>query len=150
MIALLLSCSGPSDTGNPVLASDFPGWTRPRHLFTNASIRPKRSARADGLEHIKARYLRPDQLMPQYRTMVYLTHALLGLRARENSGVLGRVGRKGLSRQEREELAQIGAVKEIRRRAPKTLSQVVNLPTVYDALQDRLIRTGSQGTNDVI
>jgi hypothetical protein len=28
VIALLLACSGPSDTGNPVLAADFPRWTR--------------------------------------------------------------------------------------------------------------------------
>ncbi len=30
MIALLLACSGPSDTGNPVLVAEFPGWTRTR------------------------------------------------------------------------------------------------------------------------
>ena len=30
MIALLLACSGPSDTGNPVLEAEFPGWTRTR------------------------------------------------------------------------------------------------------------------------
>jgi hypothetical protein len=30
VIALLLACSGSSDTGNPVLTADFPGWTRTR------------------------------------------------------------------------------------------------------------------------
>lgn len=121
------------------LINEFPGWHRPRAnlrgdergYFTN------KGARAQGMEYTKARYLGPDQLMPQYRTFVHLAGALLELRSMES---LGRTPRRTGTQEERDVKAQVGSIREIRKRAPKTLAAVTNMPTVYDELQERLIR----------
>ncbi|GAB7342247.1 hypothetical protein MBLNU457_g0491t1 [Dothideomycetes sp. NU457] len=122
------------------LINEFPGWSRPRANLRGDSqgiYYMNKGARSQGMEYTKARYLGPDQLMPQYRTFVHLAGALLELRSMEN---LGRVPRRGTTQEERDVKAQVGSIREIRKRAPKTLAAVTNMPTVYDELQERLIR----------
>jgi len=120
------------------LITDFPGWHRPRaNLVGHNGYYRNRAAVAQGMQYTKARYLRPDQLMPQYRTFVHLASALLRLRSMET---VGSVPRRAGTQEERDVKAQVGSIREIRKRAPKTLAAVANMPTVHDELQRRLIR----------
>lgn len=109
------------------LIPSWPGW---RHGRQPVNI----SHRRQGLEHIRASYLSPDQLMPQYRTMVKLGAALLEIRRRDALGVKSRKGDdQGLSK-------YVGTVRQIRQHAPKTLFAVQSMPTVEDRLQTKLLR----------
>jgi len=120
------------------LIADFPGWTRPRsNLRGENGYFKNRASASQGMEYTKARHLRPDQLMPHYRTFVHLAGALLRLRSMETTGS---VPKRAGTQEERDVKAQVGSVREIRKRAPKTLAAVTNMPTVHDQLQRRLIR----------
>lgn len=132
------------------LMPSWPGWTHTRTILTNMRARPSTAARAEGLEYIQTRYLRPGQLVPQYRTMVYLAHALLALRQQETVG--GRPGgERRVRRKKRGQVegldlqvdnidAQMGTLKKVRKTAPRTLDAVQDMPTVFDRLQRKLIR----------
>lgn len=118
------------------MMQDWPGWISARRgLITNKDIFPRKSARAQGLTYIKARYLAPGQLMPQYETMVHLAHALLEVRGFETSGMAA----KEQGRDLRELKRQVGTIREIRERAPKALHAVKSMPRVNDQLQMQLL-----------
>ena len=121
------------------LIPDWPGWTRPNHTLTNATARPKAADHMSGMQYIRARYLAPGQLLPEYRTMVHLASALLSLQRQEA------IGRTADAGEDRSVEAQVGTLKAIRERAPRTLQAVQSMPTVHDNLQRRLIRTGGEG-----
>lgn len=112
------------------LTPHFPGWVSSSHGYT------QNSARREGLQHIRARYLRPGQLMPQYQTLVLLGSVLLQLRSIEaggRQGILKRAGFKGAER-------YVGTTRQIRKQAPKTLFVVQSMPKVDDFLQNRHLR----------
>ena len=68
--------------------------------------------------------------MPHYRTMVYLGAALLEIRKREA------MGRHLSSDKLPPELEKyVGTMRQIRRRAPKTLFAVQSMPEIPDHLQ---------------
>lgn len=125
------------------LMPNWAGWTHPRRTLRKSGVSPSRGSRAEGLEYIKKRYIAPGELTPQYATMVYLASALLEVRRRDATGLGRKTGRarRVMTDEERQEEAQVGTINEIRKRAPKTLEAVMNMPTVYDALQRRLIRS---------
>ncbi|GAB7359032.1 hypothetical protein MBLNU230_g5104t1 [Neophaeotheca triangularis] len=114
------------------LIPDWPGWRRRKRNSTLA-FPPKHIKRIEGLEHIRASYLRPGQLLPQYRTLVMLGSALLGLRHSET------VGSSGV---QKELLEHVGTMRLVREKAPKTLYVVQSMPTVDDQIQRRLLRRG--------
>lgn len=123
------------------MIADWPGWVNARTgVIFNDTIKPKPSARAERLEYIQARYLRPGQLLPQYQTMVYLASALLEVRSFEAAGY-GDVTKGSSGEEDRQIKSQIGSVKAIKEKAPRTLSAVQDMPRVYDHLQHRLIRS---------
>ncbi|TLD08057.1 hypothetical protein E2P81_ATG10314 [Venturia nashicola] len=106
----------------------FTGWVQTHETHSN------RSARKQGLQYMRARYLAPDELMPRYRTLVKLAAALLEIRHGEALGTLKKT-------EENENLHRyIGTVKQIRQHAPKTLYAIQTMPTVPDALQTILLR----------
>ena len=111
------------------LIPSFPGWRN-----NPGPTRP--SERAEGLQHLRARYLRPGQLMPQYRVLVRLGSVLLDVRRLEAMGRRGASGGKEGEMLER----YVGTLAEIRRRAPKTLFAVQSMPYRPDKLQSRLLR----------
>lgn len=117
---------------------NWPGWTHANGVIETGLYGPHKSARAEGLEFIRARYLSPDVLIPQYKTMVHLAGALLEVRRREASGGGATSGDDG------EVAAQVGTFETIRRFAPKTLRAVQSMPKVYDRLQRKLIRRGEE------
>lgn len=116
------------------LIPDWPGWRRRKPRSTR-SFPPKPEQKFQGLEHIRASYLRPGQLVPQYRTLVWLGSALLGLRHRETvGGVEKDVGG------DKELLKHVGTMRLVREKAPRTLYVVQSMPTVDDDMQRRLLR----------
>ena len=102
----------------------FPGWR------ADSWNPPKPQTRRENLEHIQARYLRPGQLMPEYKTFVRLATALLEIRRMETVGSSGTT-LKVPSHLER----YIGSTRDIRSRASKTLFAVQSMPKVADDLQ---------------
>ncbi|GAB7349092.1 hypothetical protein MBLNU459_g8044t1 [Dothideomycetes sp. NU459] len=122
------------------MIKDWPGWIKSSSgVVINTTIRPKPIARAERLKYIKMKYLKPDQLLPQYQTMVYMASALLELRSSEAAGY-GGSARAKMSDEEKEIKRQVGNVKLIRDKAPRTLHAVQSMPRVYDRLQQRLIQ----------
>ncbi|KAJ9629453.1 hypothetical protein H2203_001827 [Taxawa tesnikishii (nom. ined.)] len=134
------------------MMASWPGWIRdrgPLALFSNPTTlssstpterkatnaiyyRPTKAAVAEGTQYMKKRYFRKGELVPQYRTMVYLGARLLELR---NAEAVGR--RKKM----KEQLAkQVGSVRAIRELAPKTMYAVQSMPMVFDNLQRKLLR----------
>lgn len=114
------------------LTPNFPGWARG---FKAHAPQPRR-ARAQGLQHMKARYVDRRQLMPQYRTLVRLGAALLDIRKFEVEG------RRGMVVDVPPELRKfIGTTREIRRMAAKTVNIVQSMPYIAtDPLQEKLLR----------
>ena len=111
------------------LIPEFPGWTR----TTKYRVSPQ--ARYEGLEHIRARYLRKDQLLPQYKTLVRLGAAMLDIRKLEA------LGRRGLKTDVPQELERfVGTTRDIRKRAAKTLFAVQSMPVVADRWQAKYLR----------
>lgn len=111
------------------LIPNFPGWT-PRYMTKKPA---RKSAVSEGLQYIRGRYLSYDALVPQYRTMVYLTAALLKLRRMEAMGTSktkGEIGR------------YVGTVRQIEAVAPRTLDAVNSMPQIqHDKLQHQLLRS---------
>jgi pentatricopeptide repeat-containing protein PET309 len=112
------------------LIPSFPGWVYHKKYA-------RKSDHVQGLPHIRARYLSPEQLMPQYRTLVKLGAALLVIRRRdalgdESSDLAGK-DNEGLEK-------YIGSTRQIRKDAPRTLYAVQTMPTVEDKLQTILLR----------
>lgn len=119
------------------LIPHFPGWLYPNAIVANEAGVPNKSRRAEGLEYIdyNQRFIPAGERVPLYRTMVWLAHGLLELRKLETLG--------GAELERGSEAAlQVGSVREVSKRAPRTVEQVRNLPIVYDGLQRRLIRGG--------
>ncbi|KAK5676386.1 hypothetical protein LTS10_011199 [Elasticomyces elasticus] len=113
------------------LIPHFPGWAPVS--ASGAAHTPNPSAKVEGLEYIRARYLRPGQLMPQYRTLVTLGSALLNLRRTEATGRGRQEHAEGMEK-------YVGTVRQVRLQAPKTVFAVQSMPTVDDALQNKLLR----------
>lgn len=106
----------------------FPGWVATHETRSNPS------ARQQGLQYMRARYLAPDELMPRYRTLVKLAAALLEIRHGEALGTLKKT-------EENQHLHRyIGTVKQIRQHAPRTLYAIQTMPAVPDSLQTILLR----------
>ncbi|KAI7537083.1 hypothetical protein KC331_g11108 [Hortaea werneckii] len=112
------------------LMPNFPGWAP---VSTGGYV-PHPAARQQGLQYIRARYLSPGQLMPQYKTLVHLGAAVLQLRSIEAMGRRGQIG--DLAGMEK----YIGSMRQLRKEAPRTLFAVQSMPKVDDALQNRLLR----------
>ncbi|KAK5109631.1 hypothetical protein LTR62_006868 [Meristemomyces frigidus] len=117
-----------------LLIPSFPGWI---NTFSKTKPHPpNRSARVEGLEYIRARYLAPGQLMPQYATLVHLASAVLRLRRLEamgRQGTLDRENWKGLEK-------YVGTLKEVREQAPRTMLAVQSMPMIDDKLQQKLLK----------
>ncbi|KAI7482958.1 hypothetical protein KC351_g5399 [Hortaea werneckii] len=112
------------------LIPNFPGWAP---VSANGYV-PHASARQQGLQYIRARYLSPGQLMPQYKTLVHLGAAVLQLRSIEAMGRRGQIDDlAGMDK-------YIGSMRQLRKEAPRTLFAVQSMPKVDDALQNRLLR----------
>lgn len=111
------------------LTPRFPGWS------AEIAYSPRREAVAEGLQYMKARYLAPGQLMPQYRTVVWLAGALKRLRHS-----LALTGGKLPFTSDPTLKKYIGTTDLIRRHAPKTLSVVQTLPEVPDTMQSMVLR----------
>jgi pentatricopeptide repeat-containing protein PET309 len=113
------------------LIPNFPGWENV--FWAKVNIQDQRS----GLQHIKARYIAPDHLLPQYQTIIFLSHALLTLRYHESQGMQYleaehlQVGGVNLAR-------YVGRLKQIRENAPRTLYAVQCLPLLDDEWQRQL------------
>jgi pentatricopeptide repeat-containing protein PET309 len=106
------------------LIPSFPGWMKGKPTVNL-------SARKQGLEYIRARYLSPDKLMPRYKTLVRLAAALLELRRLEALGT--RTGAGELQK-------YVGSTREIRQLAPRTLYAIQSMPAVEDTIQTSLLR----------
>ena len=112
------------------LIPSFPGWIKGKPV-TN------RSSKLQGLQYIQARYLRPDQLMPRYRTLVKLAAAVLEIR---------RVDALGMSTSKTSDFGNedlrkyVGTMRQIQEHAPRTLYTIQSMPTVEDELQTTLLR----------
>jgi pentatricopeptide repeat-containing protein PET309 len=115
------------------LIPSFPGWIKGKPVLNH-------SARVQGLQYIRARYLSPDQRMPRYRTLVKLAAAVLEIRRADALGI-----RKGKSTATGYENLRkyVGTMKQIQQHAPRTLYAVQSMPTVDDQLQTTLLRRES-------
>ena len=115
------------------LMPQFPGWAPMKKYPVS------RQAKFEGLQHIRARYLRRDQLMPQYKTFVRLGAAMLDIRRMEA------LGRRGMVTDVPPELERfVGSTREIRRRAARTLFAVQSMPVIADWWQAKYLgRRGS-------
>nr|POF25335.1 hypothetical protein CFP56_79173 [Quercus suber] len=111
------------------LIPQFPGW-----VSSSPETRPRYAARTQGLQYIRARFLPPGLLMPQYSTLVYLGSALLQLRQMENTGKLASAELGSLRR-------YVGSLKQVRSLAPQTLYAVQSMPAISsDPLQAQVLR----------
>lgn len=108
----------------------FPGW------------KPKRDQSSSlqyhwGLQHMKARYRHPRQLIPKYPMLVRLGAALLEIRRIDALGGSSRKtrlqGQEGLDK-------YVGTIKQIRQLAPKTVYIVQSMPPRSDKWQTELLR----------
>lgn len=111
------------------LTPRFPGWS------PTVAYPPRPEAVAEGLQHMKARHLAPGQLMPQYRTVVWLAGALKRLRHS-----LALTGCSLPFTSDPALTKYVGTAELIRRHAPKTLSVVQTLPEVPDRVQSMVLQ----------
>ncbi|CAK4032142.1 hypothetical protein DOTSEDRAFT_69310 [Lecanosticta acicola] len=109
------------------LIQEFPGW------FTIRG-QPRKSARQHKLQHMRARYLPPQRVMPQYRTLVHLSSGLVWLRRAE--AAMG----DSMKAQLGEKYRLVGDAKTIAELAPQTLDVVDRMPYVDDGLQRKNFR----------
>lgn len=112
------------------LIHNFPGWVR----LSRTKFRAARAARAQRLSYIRARYLRPDQLIPHYETMVHLAAAYMHLRRTEATR-----GQQKNQRQSDNVRRLVGTTREIWARAPRVARAVWAMPQINDAVQHRLL-----------
>lgn len=123
------------------LMDKWKGWDIP--VIDNESGSSTLSVPTTNPKRTHSSYHRSDEPVMQYKTSVYLTHALLRLRrmdlqARESTD-RGRYEQES-SAQTRLDI-EVGTVKAVRERAPKALRAVLEMPVVRDDLQRRLLRT---------
>jgi pentatricopeptide repeat-containing protein PET309 len=114
------------------LIPSFPGWIRGK---PTANL----SAYKQGLQYIRARHLRPNQLMPLYKTLVKLAAGLIEVRRAESLGLTS-AKRKFTANGSENLTKYVGNMKLIRQHAPRTLHAVQTMPTVEDNLQTRFLR----------
>ncbi|KAI4736765.1 hypothetical protein E4T50_12739 [Aureobasidium sp. EXF-12298] len=122
------------------MMKDWPGWIYHRHasITKPETVFIKKHTHKEGLEYINARYLNKEQLIPQYRTMVYLARAMLDVRGLTSRGLGDDHDESGYGLQELRK--QVGSIPEIQRQAPKTLHAVQSMPRILDRLQESLLR----------
>ncbi|KAI5206980.1 hypothetical protein AUEXF2481DRAFT_42432 [Aureobasidium subglaciale EXF-2481] len=122
------------------MMKDWPGWVPQRHgtISRSDKIWIKTQDHKEGLEYIKARYLPPDRIIPQYFTMVHLANALLEVRGLSSVGLGNFLREPDLSMSELKK--QVGTILDIREEAPLTLHAVQSMPRVVDNLQGSLLR----------
>ncbi|KAK3714287.1 hypothetical protein LTR37_007873 [Vermiconidia calcicola] len=114
------------------LIKRFPGWKRTVRSGT------KTQEKLEHLEHMRARYLKPNELMPEYETLVRLGAAMLDIRRFES------MGRRGLKTDMPLELQRyVGTVRQIRTKAAKTMYAVQSMPRVNDKVQSKFLRRES-------
>lgn len=115
------------------LIQNFPGWVgREARKFW-----PRKPARDFGMEYIRARYLAKTELMPQYRTFIWLAKAFLNLQRRETVGWQGDDQGNDI-----DPFLEnfVGTLKQVRETAPRTLHFVQLMPRIDDKWQNRLLR----------
>ncbi|KAK3699729.1 hypothetical protein LTR37_016334 [Vermiconidia calcicola] len=111
------------------LIKRFPGWKRTVRSGT------KTQEKLEHLEHMRARYLKPNELMPEYETLVRLGAATLDIRRFES------MGRRGFKTDLPQELQRyVGTVRQIRAKAAKTMYAVQSMPRVADKVQSKFLR----------
>jgi pentatricopeptide repeat-containing protein PET309 len=122
------------------MMKDWPGWVYHRHasITKPETVFIKKQTHKEGLQYINARYLNKEQLVPQYRTMVYLARAMLDVRGLTSRGLGDDHDESGYGLQELRK--QVGSIPEIQRQAPKTLHAVQSMPRILDRLQGSLLR----------
>ncbi|KAG9877339.1 hypothetical protein KCU72_g21340, partial [Aureobasidium melanogenum] len=100
------------------MMKDWPGWISHRHgaIRKPDTVYLKKQTRKEGLEYINARYINKDQIIPQYRTMVYLANALLEVRGLTSRGLGEDHNESAVGL--RELRKQVGTIPEIREKAP--------------------------------
>ncbi|KAF1345292.1 hypothetical protein BDV97DRAFT_45199 [Delphinella strobiligena] len=123
------------------LIPNWPGWVKAKSgMVSNRYFGPKKSQRAEDVEYMRngpgTRYRAHGDLVPQYKTMVYLASALLDLRTREAAGANTISGQGAASAVQQ----QVGSLREIKEKAPETLNAVQLMPKVNDRLQTKLVR----------
>ncbi|KAK6426332.1 hypothetical protein LTR95_016142, partial [Oleoguttula sp. CCFEE 5521] len=112
------------------LIPSFPGWAK------RTSHKPTQATQTQGLSYINARYLPPQQLMPQYQTLVMLASSLLKLRRLEAVGVTP----IAVNEEDMAVEKYVGTAKLIRKYAPRTLFAVQNMPSVDDNVQRKWLK----------
>ncbi|KAK6441285.1 hypothetical protein LTR95_002478, partial [Oleoguttula sp. CCFEE 5521] len=112
------------------LIPSFPGWAK------RTSHKPTQATQTQGLSYINARYLPPQQLMPQYQTLVMLASAFLKLRRLEAVGVTP----IAVTEEDKAVEKYVGTAKLIRKYAPRTLFAVQNMPSVDDNVQRKSLK----------
>jgi pentatricopeptide repeat-containing protein PET309 len=122
------------------MMNDWPGWIPQRHgsIAKPETVFTKKQTFKEGLQYINARYVSREQIIPQYRTMVYLARAMLDVRGLASRGLGDDHNESGDGL--RELRKQVGTIPEIRDQAPKTLHAVQSMPRVLDRLQGSLLR----------
>ncbi|KAF2719265.1 hypothetical protein K431DRAFT_251524 [Polychaeton citri CBS 116435] len=116
-----------------VLAERFlmPNW--PKWKYHREPYYPlKRSEVKQSMQHIRARYLAPGQLMPFYKTLVWMGRALLELRDHD-AGVADWTVAKEME-------GYVGSLDRLRSRAPTALLAVQEMPRMSDGLQDTVLK----------
>jgi len=122
------------------MMKDWPGWIPQRHgsIAKPETVFTKKQTFKAGLKYINARYINKEQIIPQYRTMVYLARAMLDVRGLASRGLGDDHNESGAGL--RELRKQVGTIPEIQKQAPKTLHAVQSMPRVLDRLQGSLLR----------
>jgi len=122
------------------MMNDWPGWISQRHgaIAQPETVFVKKHIYKEGMQYINARYLSREQVIPQYRTMVYLARAMLNVRGLASRGLGDDHNESGESLRELRQ--QVGTIPEIRQQAPKTLHAVESMPRILDRLQGSLLR----------
>ncbi|KAF7196943.1 Pentatricopeptide repeat-containing protein [Pseudocercospora fuligena] len=128
--------------------SNFPGWRPDVIVSRHGSYRGER---AENMQFMKRRYFAPEQLAPQYRTMLNLGRALIDIQRLEATGwtpdSVNFTPLTDSSNVEVQKLAQslrrfVGTEKQIREKAPRTVEAVETMPRVdIEKWQRRILRS---------
>jgi pentatricopeptide repeat-containing protein PET309 len=122
------------------MMKDWPGWINHHHgsITKPESVFLKKQDNKAGLQYINARYIDKEQVIPQYRTMVYLARAMLDVRGLASRGLGDDHNETGEGL--RELRKQVGTIPQIREQAPKTVHAIQSMPRILDRLQGSLLR----------
>ncbi|EME86995.1 uncharacterized protein MYCFIDRAFT_202723 [Pseudocercospora fijiensis CIRAD86] len=127
------------------MISNFPGW-RPIPIVSRHGSR--RGERAESMQYMRKRYFPTEQLVPEYRTMLYLGRALIDIKRLEAGWSPDSVNFTPLTDSNdpgTQKLAQnlkrlVGTERQIRANAPRTVEAVESIPRVdRDRLQRRVL-----------